>query len=81
MSTKLVAVVTGVNNKYNDNLIGSIVVVDSKLKVSHCNELCYEEVDHGRKLINITSKTDWTPYFQFFNLKHSILNLEIIGEL
>lgn len=70
---KLVAIVEKVNNKRNKNLVGKIVVVESKLKGSMDNELCYRE-----EWNDDVSDRD---LLQCFGMYHSISNIEIIGVL
>ena len=79
-SVKLVALITDVNQTENLSLIGSIVVVDSKLKASHDHELCYMESEHGRSLLSDKGLL-LTSWLQMFELHHSVSNLEIIGVL
>ena len=70
---KLVAIITDVNQKRNNNLIGQTIIVDSKLITSLDGELCYTETDD-----NIFTLKD-RSFLQQLTLKHSVSNIEIIG--
>ena len=71
---KLVALVVDVEQEINRNLIGSIVVVDRELTVSGDDELCYREIFHSRGC-----GTSLTSLLQYYTLKHSVSNIEILG--
>ena len=73
---KLVAIVENVNQEWNENLIGDIVILDSNLCVSGDNKLCYEEAENNR----LPSKK-YDLLQLVFNLKHEVDNVEIIGVL
>jgi hypothetical protein len=72
---KLVAIVENVNQDYNRNLVGDIVILDSELCVSGDDKLCYREVEHNRSIAN------HNVFQLLWNLKHEVDNVEIIGEL
>jgi len=71
---KLVAIITNVNQKGNENLVGQIVLLNEELTHDAKYELCYEEFGYqdssNRSLVQ-----------EIFELKHSVVNVEIIGVL
>jgi hypothetical protein len=73
---KLVAIIENVNQKANKNLIGDIVIVDSEYKSDLNDILCFEELEHGRYW-----KDGYTPLQSFFELRHEVSNISIIGVL
>lgn len=77
---KLVGIIENVNQKGNEYLIGSIVIVDSELVLSGDYELCYQELEHDRTVSY--DNLDLTKYLHaVFKLKHAVNNIEIIGVL
>lgn len=76
---KLVGMITDVNQPVNINLIGDIVILDSRYVSDSVNELCYMEHDNGREWSDLGNNID--NILQVLNLMHSVANIEIIGVL
>jgi len=72
---KLIAIVEKVNQKYNKNLIGDIVIVETGLCLSGNELLCYKELEHDRYT------TDYELMQMCFKLMHEVSNVTIIGVL
>lgn len=81
---KLVAIVESVNQECNKDLIGSLVIVDSKLDHDIRYELCYNEVEHNRLEEWYHDDINWDTdkwFRAYTNLRHSVANVSIIGVL
>lgn len=71
---KLIGLVKNVKQENNVNLIGQLVILDSKLTIDFNNEVCYTES-------GVFYYPDRTKLQQIIPLKHSTLNIEILGVL